>query len=205
MKTKIEIKSIYGRILFEFEKEDNSIKDTVIEAVKSGANLCGANLRGANLFGADLCGADLCGADLYGADLYGANLYGANLCGANLRGANLDLIKIKSQLWIIPEEGSFIAFKKAANNCIVKLEISENAKRTCNIKNRKCRAEFVKVLEIKDSQGMLIDSVVGSRDSKTLYKVGEITYSDKYDDDYFEDCSNGIHFFITRKEAEDYI
>ena len=69
MKTKIEIKSIWGGILFEYEKENNSIKDTLIEAVNSGANLRGANLRGANLFGANLFGANLRGANLRGAEL----------------------------------------------------------------------------------------------------------------------------------------
>ena len=54
MKRKIEIKSIWGSILFEYEKENNSIKETLIEAIKGGADLGGADLRGANLRGADL-------------------------------------------------------------------------------------------------------------------------------------------------------
>ena len=92
--TKIEIKTIWGDIIFTHEKENNTVKDTLQEAVKSGANLRGANLRGADLYGADLYGADLRGANLYGAnlrgaDLYGADLYGADLRGADLRGANL--------------------------------------------------------------------------------------------------------------------
>ena len=33
MKTKIEIKSVFGSVLFELEKEDNTIKDTIIEAL----------------------------------------------------------------------------------------------------------------------------------------------------------------------------
>jgi uncharacterized protein YjbI with pentapeptide repeats len=107
---KIEIKNRWtGNILFEYLSENNTIKKTVSEAIKSeanlrGANLCGANLRGANLrganlcgadlcranlCGADLCGADLCRADLRGADLYEADLCRANLCGADLCGANL--------------------------------------------------------------------------------------------------------------------
>ena len=99
MKTKIEIKSIFGDLIFEYEKENNTIKDTLLEAIKNGANLRGADLRsadlrgadlyGANLYGADLRGADLRSADLRGADLYGADLYGANLRSANLRGADL--------------------------------------------------------------------------------------------------------------------
>ena len=87
--TKIEIKTIWGDIIFTHEKENNTVKDTLQEAVKSGANLRGANLRGADLYGADLYGANLRGAYLRGADLYGANLYGAYLGGAYLGGANL--------------------------------------------------------------------------------------------------------------------
>ena len=84
MKTKIEIKSIFGQVLFDYEKENNNIKDTLKQAVKSGADLRGANLRGADLGGAYLRGADLGGANLRDANLGGANLRGADLGGANL-------------------------------------------------------------------------------------------------------------------------
>ena len=94
MKTKIEIKSIFGEVLFSYEKENNTIKETLEEAVKSGANLRGANLCGAylcdaNLRGAYLCGAYLRDANLCGAYLCDANLRDAYLCGANLGDANL--------------------------------------------------------------------------------------------------------------------
>src|SRR6186713_49028 len=91
MKLKIEIKSRFtGKILFSYEKENNTIKDTVLKALEDGANLVRANLYGANLDGANLVRANLDGANLYGANLDGANLDGANLDGANLYGANLD-------------------------------------------------------------------------------------------------------------------
>ena len=96
---KIGIKSIFGKVLFEYTKEDNTIRDTLIEAVKRdaylrGADLCDAYLRGADLGGADLRGADLGGADLGGAYLRGADLRGADLgdaylCDADLGGADL--------------------------------------------------------------------------------------------------------------------
>ena len=54
MEVKIEIQSIFGNVLFDFSKENNTIKDTIIEAVKPGAYLGSANLGGANLGGADL-------------------------------------------------------------------------------------------------------------------------------------------------------
>ena len=72
MKTKIEIKSFGGSVLFEFEAEDNTVKRTIEEAVKRGANLGEAYLRGAYLRGANLVGAYLRGAYLRGADLRGA-------------------------------------------------------------------------------------------------------------------------------------
>ena len=82
MEVNIQIKSIFGKVLFEFSKENNTIKDTLIEAVKQGANLRGASLYGASLDGASLRGAILCGASLDGAILRGAILDGASLYGA---------------------------------------------------------------------------------------------------------------------------
>ena len=97
---KIEIRNRWtGSVVFEYTKEGNTITETVLDAIRRGAdlrdadlcdaNLCGAYLRDADLCGADLCDANLCGAYLRGANLYGANLYGADLCDANLRDANL--------------------------------------------------------------------------------------------------------------------
>lgn len=91
-KVKFEIKNKWtGSVLFEYEKEDNTLKKTVEKAVKEGANLGGAYLEGANLEGAYLKGADLRGADLKGAYFEGANLKGAYLKGADLEGAYIYL------------------------------------------------------------------------------------------------------------------
>ena len=44
-KIKIQIKNRWtGSVLFEYEKEDNTIKDTLVEAVKQDADLGGADL-----------------------------------------------------------------------------------------------------------------------------------------------------------------
>ena len=87
---KIEIRNRWtGSVVFEYTKEGNTITETVLDAIRRGADLRGADLRGADLRGADLCGADLCGAYLCDADLCGANLYGADLRDADLYGADL--------------------------------------------------------------------------------------------------------------------
>lgn len=70
-KIKFEIKNRWtGSILFEYEKEDNTLKNTVEKAVKERADLSEAYLRGANLEGANLEGAYLKGADLSGVYIY---------------------------------------------------------------------------------------------------------------------------------------
>ena len=54
MKIKIEIKSVFGKVLFALEKENNTIKDTIEEAVRNNANLEYANLINVNLEYANL-------------------------------------------------------------------------------------------------------------------------------------------------------
>lgn len=88
---KIQIKNRWtDGVLFEYEKENNTILDTIQEAVKQGVNLGFADLQGADLRGANLKNAFLQGADLRGADLYDANLSGVDLNCSDLRGAILN-------------------------------------------------------------------------------------------------------------------
>jgi len=220
MLVKIQIKSIFGKLLFELEKEDNTIKETVLKAIESRANLSGtdlsgtdlsgadlfranlfrANLSGANLSGANLSDADLSRADLSRADLFGANLSDADLSGANL--SNADLKKIVSITTIVPE-GELIVWKKLANNMIAKLLIPEKAKRVNAIGSRKCRFEFAKVIMIFDGKKRVKEGC-GTYNSSLIYKVGEMIYPDKFDPSPLIECSNGIHAFITKQEAIDY-
>ena len=84
----MEIKHRYTNVIL-FSCEEQNMRETVEEAVKSGVNLSCANLRGANLSAANLRGADLSGADLRDADLRDADLRGANRRGADLSDADL--------------------------------------------------------------------------------------------------------------------
>ena len=87
---KIEIRNRWtGAVVFEYTKEGNTITETVLEAIRRGADLRGANLRNADLCGANLSDADLRSADLRDANLRNADLCGANLSDADLRGADL--------------------------------------------------------------------------------------------------------------------
>ena len=265
MKTKIQIKNISGKILFELNKENNTIKDTLIAGFRSDAdlryaNLNDADLRDADLRGADLRDADLRGADLRyadlryadlrganlrdanlryadlrfadlryadlsgaylsdanlsgatlsGADLSGANLRGANLSGADLRGADLRGATLSGAINIpfialsCPSEGTFIGWKKV-RDYLIKLEIPEDAKR-CSATTNKCRCDRAKVLSIThlSSNKEIIDEIENNNYVRCIYKVGTMVYPDSYDDDRWNECSNGIHFFINRQEAINY-
>ena len=176
-----------------------------------GADLCGADLIGANLRGADLRGAKLRRADLFGADLRDADLSGADLRGANFIGADISGVDLTQTVYTgtvlnlqCPEEGSFIAWKKLKGDSIAKLLILEDAKRSSGT-TRKCRASKAEVLAIYDEDGVEINEGRSWRKDTFIYRVGETVYPDKWDENRWNECSSGIHFFITRKEAEEYI
>ena len=149
----------------------------------------------ANLYWADLSEADLSEADLSGADLSRANLSGADLSRA--KNINYPIV--------CPEKGSFIAFKKASGGFIVELAIPDDAKR-CSATTRKCRCSKARVVSITNPDGTEteVTSVASKRDAGLIYKVGEVVEVPNFDENRWNECSSGIHFFITRQEAVDY-
>ena len=174
----------------------------------SWADLSGADLSWADLRRADLRQADLNGADLSGADLRRANLSGADLSGADLSGAILTNVKYNENTAFFalccPEEGSFIGFKKAGGK-IIKLLIPEDSKRS-SATTRKCRCSKAKVLSITEIDGSDsgITEICSDRDETFIYKVGEEVSVSNFDENRWNECSTGIHFFITREEAVRY-
>ena len=166
----------------------------------SNANLRYADLSDANLICADLSGANLSVADLSGADLSVADLRCADLRCADLSGAkNVPFIP-----YSCPDFGVFIGYKKASGY-IVELEIPEDAKRL-SATSRKCRCNKAKVLRILNCDRTVADitEVKSSYDSRFVYKIGEVVSVDNFDEDRWNECSTGIHFFINFKEAVDY-
>ena len=84
------------------------------------------------------------------------------------------------------------------------LEIPEDAQR-CSAATNKCRCDKAKVLGITDiSTNEVLDSVVNSNYHKTTYTVGEMVYPDSFDENRWNEYSNGIHFFINKQDAINY-
>ena len=183
MKTKIEIKNIFGKLLFEFECENNTVKKTVKKAIESST---------------DLRYADLSYADLSSADLSSANLRYADLRSAK-QNESTSFLNIAC-----PEEGSFIAYKKAGGK-IIKLMITEDAKRS-SASTLKCRASKAKTISIENIDGTPYDQnfVSSDYDSSFIYRIGEVVEVTNFDEDRWNECAPGIHFFLSKKLAKQY-
>ena len=119
-----------------------------------------------------------------------------------------DLRYAKNNEWaaalvtIVPE-GDIVGWKKLKDGLIAKLLIPAKAKRS-NATGRKCRAEYAKVLEIRNKKKSVKRGESGYEDG-FAYIVGKtVKPTEPFDDNRWEECSTGIHFFITRIEAEKY-
>ena len=146
--------------------------------------------------------AELCSIDLTCAKLSGADLSGAKLDGI-VYNENTAFFALQC-----PEEGSFIGYKKAINDyeefVIVKLQITEDAKRS-SATSRKCRCSKAKILSITSIDGKIkYDFAYSKHDPNFVYKVGETVEATDFDEDRWNECSTGIHFFVTRDEAVRY-
>ena len=203
-------------------------------AYLSYANLSSANLRSADLRSANLCSADLRSADLRSANLRSANLCSANLRSADLRSADLRSADLRSAdlsyadlsyadlsyanlqnamnavlplaRTVIVPAGTLIVWKKCQHEVLVKLRIPEHARRS-NACGRKCRAEFAEVLEVvgADHAVSLYKPERYDPDYKPIvYRVGETVRCDSWNDDRLVECGGGVHFYLTREEAEAY-
>lgn len=187
-----------------------------------GANLCSADLRGADFRWACLYKADLTRADLREADIHWADLDRAMLADQEIMNSILPIC--------CPEEGSFIGWKKALISItqddfcvripvIVKLRIPNGAKRS-SATGRKCRCSEAKVLDIQDvvfsytsssdapdghSIAGVVQEAFSSYNTDFKYKIGETVRVEDFDENRWNECSTGIHFFITRQEAVDYV
>lgn len=141
-------------------------------------------------------------ANLRGASLYNANLYSSNLNNANLNNVKTNMYTIGYNL-ACSEEGSFIGYKKAGKY-IVKLLIMEDSKRN-SATTLKCRCDKAKVLDIENiDTGEKIESTPSDYDINFIYKVGEIVKVDNFDENRWNECASGIHFFMNKENAIKY-
>lgn len=103
---------------------------------------------------------------------------------------------------IVPESGAFEGWKKLAGGHIAHIRIAAKAQR-CNASGRKCRASEAKVLAIYTPEGKKTRERVASLHAATFfYAAGAVVRVENFEPDRWRECSPGIHFYLTRIEAE---
>lgn len=149
------------------------------------------------------CNFNYC--NIYQADFKNTIFYNCSFHGTKFQYiANLPK-SLDEQLTITPE-GDLIVYKKAWGRnyaAIVTLLIPKKAKR-CSATGRKCRAEYAKVLKIESERsGRPVKSAHSEHDTTFKYEVGKIVRPrDSFELDRWKECAPGIHFYLTRGEAE---
>lgn len=118
-----------------------------------------------------------------------------------------------------PQNGTFLGYKKIVyiDNCLDKwfclctIRIPEEALRMSST-GTKCRCSEAIVVDIQriDRIGNLIEnqhlmSGFSIFDPNFVYEVGKTVKVDNFDKNIFHECSRGIHFFMSKQEAIEYV
>lgn len=166
-----------------------------------------SNIENGYLTHCDLSNTRIAG-QFTNCSFYSCNFFKAELGNSTFKKCNFGY---NNQYYFskCPTEGSFIGYKKAHSmvderECIIKLKITENALRSSATSN-KCRCSRAKVLSIKDlytNENIL--KAHSSFDESFIYEVGKTVVSNSFNENRWEECSNGIHFFMTEEEAKMY-
>lgn len=115
---------------------------------------------------------------------------------------------------VCPDEGGFIGYKKVhiiqgddKFLGLAELYIPKEAARSSAI-GRKCRCQFARVISITgatpNTKDKEFEEATSYFDSRFHYRVGCMVYPDSWDENRWNECSNGIHFFMNKQEALDY-
>ena len=117
--------------------------------------------------------------------------------------------KDKNDLFMrCPQEGSFTAFKKVAGEktaLILKIRVPADAKRS-SADGNKCRCSKAKAIALYNLDGTPSKETKArsQKDGYFVYELGKISVPDSFDEDRWDECSHGIHFFMSFEEARDY-
>lgn len=197
------------------------------DAVLGTAIFTGCELRGVDFSKAifDSCrffNVVFVDCNFEGADIYHSHFHSCTFMHCDFRLAKfvdaffdisefVDVSNVPFIPMACPDTGAFIGWKKALcygheKAVIVKLLIPEDAKRSSGL-GRKCRCDKAIVLEVQDLDGTrLSDAIALSiHDNSFGYIVGRTVTPEKpFNENRFDECASGIHFFVNREEAVRY-
>lgn len=211
-----------------FQKADlreSTFAEMIIENVDfRKADLRRADLHNAVFYKTDFRSADLRGADFQSTELREVNFENADLRKADFlnavfRDANIKNAKMPKRLVELPPVGeSFIGWKKVCDGIVLKLEILADSPRVSGWTSEKCRAKAVKTLAAYKRRFSYEKSKEAWEQIKTTherfsskydysfkYKLGEMVSVVDYNSNPLIECAPGIHFFLERTLAENYV
>lgn len=100
-----------------------------------------------------------------------------------------------------PEKGCFIGYKKCFNDLLVTLLIPSDARRSSGT-NPACRCDKAKVIAITNLDGSGFYNEANSLvDENFIYRLGQYSYADGFEENRWLDSSHGIHFWMSKEEA----
>lgn len=189
----------------------NECELTDIET-NSGTNFAGASFDKCNMKNAICYGANFRDTSFWNTDLTNVKMYEADFTNADFTRCKLDNIMYDELTAGIalacPEQGPFVAFKKAhlynGDRCIVKLYVPAEAERS-SATTRKCRVSKAKVVAVYKIEGGIYTPVkqnaYSNHTNSFVYKLGSTVSVKNFDKNRWNECSTGIHCFITKREA----
>ena len=180
--------------------EANLVNISLRYTILNHSDFSKANLSYADLRGTTMCNVDLSHADLHNSDICDVDFRGVSLAGANLQNVIFNEYTVGISK-LCPEKGSFIGYKKAQDKSVM-LEITDDAKRS-SATSLKCRCSKAKVLAIEEFNGEISNLTYISSDYNKdfIYEVGKTVEVPDFDENRWNECSTGIHFFIDRNLA----
>ena len=119
-------------------------------------------------------------------------------------------LKDKNDLFMrCPQKGSFTAFKKVkgdGGDLVLEIEVPADAKRSSAAGN-KCRCSKAKAIALYNLDGTpsAETKARSQNDNGFVYEVGKVAIPDSFDENRWNECSTGIHFFMSFEEARDYV
>lgn len=176
--------------------EESSLYHTMFSP---GCSLKGANLRNVNLSESLFRYCDFSYTNMEGANLYCSNFEYSDMTHIRV---NKDTKYYEMRC---PKEGAFLGYKRCLNESLVQLLIPADAKRSSATANS-CRCSKAKVLSIKNFDNTRkLDMAWSVVDEDFVYRVGEYVEVDNFNEDRWMDSTTGIHFWMTREEAYNYL
>ncbi|MDR1017813.1 MAG: pentapeptide repeat-containing protein [Lachnospiraceae bacterium] len=165
----------------------------------TGSNLKNCNFRNANLVEADLRRIDISGSDFTDADMRFTALEGADMSNIIVTdGTN-------GMHMLCPEEGAFIGWKVCFDYRIVMLLVPADAKRrngtSLEIRVDKAKVMTITSVDYKEN----FDEAMSYVDQDFFYKKGQWVFANNFDDRRFVDSAGGIHIWMDRQAAVDYM